>query len=87
MVAMLTSIKSSFSTVQYFQQDGYYAKNDPEHQQASKLYSKGADEIELADHVVEPRDFEEILSNEVFELAPPWAGYTMENLCIVRNEI
>ena len=35
MVATVVALRSSAGAVSYFEQAGYYAKNDPEHRQAS----------------------------------------------------
>ena len=41
MVATITRLSEAASTVHYFEADGYYAKNDPEHRRASRWYGKG----------------------------------------------
>ncbi len=35
MVATVTALGAAHTTVHYFERDGYYAKNDPEHRRAS----------------------------------------------------
>jgi len=42
MVATISAITSGASRVRYFEQEGYYAKDDPAHRQASRWYGAGA---------------------------------------------
>ena len=48
----------------YFEKDGYYAKNDPEHRRASRWRGRGAKELGLRGQV-DPRKFERILQGYV----------------------
>ncbi len=60
MVATVTDIGSASSTVHYFEQDGYYAKGDPEHRRASFWHGQAARALGLARHV-SPKRFNAIL--------------------------
>ena len=51
MVATVTPIGAAQSTVKYFEEDGYYAKNDPEHRRASGWHGDGAGALGLRGHV------------------------------------
>ncbi len=64
MVATITNISSAKSSVKYFEKDGYYAKDDPEHKCASRWYGAGAEELGLTNQV-EKDDFERIVNGEV----------------------
>ncbi len=64
MVATVTALSSSSSTVHYFEQDGYYAKNDPEHRRASFWHGSAARDLGLGRHVA-PKAFEAILAGHV----------------------
>ena len=48
----------------YFERDGYYARNDPEHRQASFWHGGAAKALGLRAHV-HPSRFEEVLSGWV----------------------
>ena len=48
MVATVFELKSSAVSVMYYERDGYYAKNDPEHRQASFWYGEAAEGAGLA---------------------------------------
>ena len=48
----------------YFEKDGYYAKNDPEHRRASRWRGRGAKDLGLRGQV-DPRRFERILQGHV----------------------
>ena len=41
MVATITALRSSANAVSYFEKDGYYAKDDPEHRDASFWQGEG----------------------------------------------
>ena len=43
MVATVTRLKAAARTVHYFEVDGYYARNDPEHRKASRWHGEAAD--------------------------------------------
>ncbi len=64
MVAMVTNIGSASSTVHYFEQDGYYAKGDPEHRKASFWHGEAARALGLGRHV-SPNRFNAILEGHV----------------------
>ncbi len=64
MVATVTRLSEAASTVHYFEADGYYAKNDPEHRKASLWYGGGVTALGLHGPV-KPKRFEEILSGHV----------------------
>ena len=64
MVATVTAITSVSATVHYFEQDGYYAKNDPEHRRASFWHGAAARDLGLGRHV-KPKAFESILAGYV----------------------
>ena len=60
MVATVTDIGSASSTVHYFEQDGYYAKGDPEHRKASFWHGELARALGLGRHV-SPKKFNAVL--------------------------
>ena len=63
MVATVTRLKAAAMTVHYFEADGYYARNDPEHRKASGWYGEAA---ALGLHgPVKPKRFEDILAGYV----------------------
>ena len=64
MVARITALGAAHSTVHYFERDGYYAKNDPEHRRASFWHGRGAAALRLRGHV-RPKRFEEVLAGYV----------------------
>ena len=64
MVATVTALTSASSTVHYFEQDGYYAKNSPEHRKASFWHGAAARDLALGRHV-KPTVFESILAGYV----------------------
>ncbi len=64
MVATVTRLSEAASTVHYFETDGYYAKNDPEHRKASRWYGGGVTALGLHGPV-KPKRFEEILSGRI----------------------
>ena len=64
MVATVFELKSSAMVVSYFERDGYYARNDPEHRQASFWHGRAAKDLGLRAHV-HPSRFEEVLSGWV----------------------
>ena len=65
MVATISPISSAASRVAYFQKDGYYAKDDPEHQRASRWFGKGSEELGLTNQVTADA-FEKIMDGQVF---------------------
>ncbi len=64
MVATVTAITSASATVHYFEQDGYYARNDPEHRRASFWHGTAARDLSLGRHV-KPKIFESVLAGHV----------------------
>ena len=64
MVATVTRLSEAASTVHYFEADGYYAKNDPEHRKASRWYGKGVETLDLHGPV-KPKRFEEVLQGRI----------------------
>ena len=64
MVATVTALGAAQSTVHYFERDGYYAKNDPEHRRASFWHGRGAAALRLRGHV-RPKRFEQVLEGKV----------------------
>ncbi len=64
MVATFVELKSSAVTVSYFERDGYYARNDPEHRQASFWHGQAARALGLGGHV-RPKRFESVLAGFV----------------------
>ena len=64
MVATVVELRSSAMAVTYYERDGYYARNDPEHRQASFWYGDAAKALGLKAHV-RPSRFESVLSGYV----------------------
>ena len=64
MVATVVELRSSAVAVRYYERDGYYAKNDPEHRQASFWHGEAAQALGLRAHV-RPSRFESVLSGRV----------------------
>ena len=64
MVATVVVLRSSAVAVIYYERDGYYARNDPEHRQASFWYGDAAKALGLRAHV-HPSRFESVLSGYV----------------------
>ena len=64
MVATVTPLTSAAVTTRYFEQDGYYAEDDPEHRKASGWYGRGAADLGLRRHVA-PSRFEAVLAGKV----------------------
>ncbi|MYE60401.1 MAG: relaxase domain-containing protein [Alphaproteobacteria bacterium] len=64
MVATFVELRSSAVTVSYFERDGYYARNDPEHRQASFWHGDAARALGLRGHV-RPKRFESVLAGFV----------------------
>ncbi len=64
MVASVSNITSTSSTVQYFEKDGYYSKNDPQHREASHWIGQGAVQLGLCGHI-EPGQFRSVLEGYV----------------------
>ena len=64
MVATVTRLKAAAMTVHYFEADGYYAKNDPEHRKASSWHGEAAALLGLHGPV-NPKRFEAVLAGYV----------------------
>ena len=64
MVASVSNITSASSAVQYFEKDGYYSKNDPEHRKASHWVGQGAVQLGLTGHI-DPAKFRSVLKGYV----------------------
>ena len=64
MVATVTRLKTAATTVHYFEVDGYYAKNDPEHRKASRWHGEAAALLGLQG-TVRPNRFESVLAGYV----------------------
>ena len=64
MTATVVVVRSSAKAVIYYERDGYYARNDPEHRQASFWYGDAAKALGLKAHV-RPSRFESVLSGYV----------------------
>ena len=64
MVATVVELRSSAMAVTYYELDGYYVRNDPEHRQASFWYGDAAKALGLKAHV-RPSRFESVLSGYV----------------------
>ena len=64
MVAKVRPLKSSAAAVSYYEKDGYYAKDDPEHRDASFWHGEAAKDLGLKGHVL-PGEFEDLLAGWV----------------------
>ena len=64
MVASIGAIASAAQGVSYYEKDGYYAKDDPEHREASAWAGKGADALGLKGPV-DPDVFRAVLEGKV----------------------
>ena len=64
MTATVVVVRSSAKAVIYYERDAYYARNDPEHRQASFWYGDAAKALGLRAHV-HPSRFESVLSGYV----------------------
>ena len=64
MVASIGKIASLSQGVSYYERDGYYAKDDPAHREASAWAGKGAEELGLSGPV-DPDTFRAILEGRV----------------------
>jgi len=63
-VASLTDLASTATTVAYFEREGYYAKGDPRQRRASFWHGKAAAALGLPKHV-SPKGFEKVLAGYV----------------------
>ena len=64
MVASIGKIASASQGVSYFEKDGYYARDDAAHKEASAWAGKGAAALGLSGPV-EPEAFQRVLEGEV----------------------
>ena len=64
MVASIGAIASAAQGVSYYEKDGYYAKDDPEHRYASAWAGRGAGELGL-EGAVDPDIFRAVLEGKV----------------------
>ena len=64
MVASIGVIASPSQGVSYYEKDGYYAKDDPDHKEASAWAGKGAEELGLTGPV-DPDTFKVVLEGKV----------------------
>ena len=64
MVASIGKIASPAQGASYYERDGYYAKDDPEHREASRWAGKGAESLGLAGPV-DPDTFRQVLEGKV----------------------
>ncbi len=64
MVASIGAVASPSQGVSYYERDGYYAKDDPAHREASAWRGQGAESLGL-DGAVEPDQFQKILEGEI----------------------
>ena len=64
MVATVVELRSSALAVSYYEKDGYYAKDSPEHRNASFWAGAAARALGLRAHVL-PREFEDVLAGWV----------------------
>ena len=64
MVATVTVLRTSANAVSYFEKDGYYARDDPEHRDASFWHGAAAEDSGLRAHVL-PHEFEDVLDGWV----------------------
>ncbi len=64
MVASIGKIASPSQGASYYERDGYYAKDDPAHREASAWAGRGAEELELSGPV-DPDTFHAILEGKV----------------------
>ena len=63
MMASIGVMASPSQSASYYQRDGYYAKDDPAHNEASAR-ARGAEALELSDPV-DPDTFQAILEGKV----------------------
>ena len=64
MVASIGSVASAAQGVSYYEKDGYYAKDDAAHKEASAWRGKGAEAMGLSGPV-EPEAFRKVLEGHV----------------------
>ena len=64
------ALSSAAQGASYYEQDGYYEKDDPEHREASAWAGKGAEELGLTGPV-DSATFRAVLEGKVTERAAP----------------
>ena len=64
MVASIGAVASTAQGVSYYERDGYYAKDDPAHREASAWVGKGASDLGLEGNI-DPDIFKAVLEGEV----------------------
>ena len=64
MVASIGAVASPSQGISYYERDGYYAKDDPAHREASAWRGQGAESLGL-DGAVDAGQFQKILNGEV----------------------
>ena len=64
MVASIGAVAAPAQGAHYYERDGYYAKDDPEHKDASAWAGKGAAELGL-EGPVDPDTFRAVLEGRV----------------------
>ena len=74
MVASIGAIASASQGVSYYEQDGYYANDDPAHKEASAWNGKGAGALGISPARLEPELFKEILEGHDAGRQPAPAG-------------
>ena len=51
MVATVSAVSSASGATRYYERDGYYANDDPEHKKGSFWHGKAAEELGLSKQV------------------------------------
>ena len=64
MVAMVSAVSSASGATRYYEKDGYYANDGPEHKKGSFWHDKGAEELGLSKQV-DPAAFHHVLEGHV----------------------
>ena len=64
MVATLSAVASASGATRYYEKDGYYANDDPEHKKGSSWHGKAAEELGLSKQV-DPATFHHVLEGHV----------------------
>ena len=61
---MVSAVSSASGATRYYERDGYYANDDPEHRKGSFWHGKAAEELGLSKQV-DPADFHHVLEGHV----------------------
>ena len=64
MVVSIGAVSAPSQGVSYYERDGYYAKDDPTHRDASTWAGRGAEALGL-EGPVDPETFKDVLAGEV----------------------